>query len=433
MNNLDKLLETLKTDNVFLTGGGGVGKSYLCQELIHIYKEEKRHIITLGSTGISAVSIGGQTLHSFFVFGIANTQDEILQNDKKNARRIKELNQILSKCELLIIDEISMVSANILDMIRYRLTNANFNGRLLFVGDFFQLPPITKNSENGLLGDSTYAFESLAWEFYEPKVLALTKPKRTQNFKFFSILNRIRIGDISQNTLTFLQNLREQKEILDQEPTMLFSTNYEVDAMNTKKLYELDGELIVLMAEQTNHDDKVHPQKIEGWKKSLAVNECLELKIGASVLFCTNKKDTYYNGQRGVVLAIHKDSISVEKSNGDVVLVEKHNFKLNEIRLDGDEPKEHCLATFEQYPLKLAYAITIHKSQGMSIDKLVCNIDKIFEKSQLYVALSRATDPNGLFLYYRGNNFEDHISRCIKIDDKVLNFYQNCDIIKLEE
>ncbi len=433
MENLEKLTQILQTDNVFLTGGGGVGKSYLCQELIAKYRSEKKQVVVLGSTGISAVCVGGQTLHSFFAFGIANSQEEILQRDKKNKRKIKEINQILHKCELLVIDEISMVSASMMDMIRYRLMNASFDGKVLFVGDFFQLPPINKNSTDGLLGHNVYAFESLAWDFYRPKIITLTKPKRTKNLSFFNILNQIRIGNLNENTISFLQNLRKNTQIFNQEPTILFSTNDEVNIMNTKKLYELKGELFMFMAEQEVYQDGLHEQKLQNWKKSLIVNECLELKVGAVVLFCINKKGSYYNGQRGIVLEINKDCITVQKDNGDIIQVEQHDFTFSEVRVENDEIKEECLASFRQYPLKLAYAITIHKSQGMSIDNLVCNVDKIFEKSQFYVALSRATNPQNLFLYYTGANFLAHLKRCVQIDNRVKDFYANCQTLKIEE
>ncbi len=434
MENLEKILKILKTNNVFLTGGGGVGKSYLCEQIIAYHKEHKKQVVVLGSTGISAVCVGGQTLHSFFAFGIASSQEEILRNDKKNKRKLKEIKQILAKCELIIIDEISMVSANILDMIRYRLNTSGYGGKILFVGDFFQLPPINKKTSNDLLGQKIYAFESLAWEYYEPKIISLSKPKRTKNLEFFEILNQIRVGKLEQKSIEFLQNLRQNLDVFKNEPTILYSTNQEVDAMNTKKLYELSGELFLFMAEQKIHDDSLHEKKFINWKKSLIANECLELKIGALVIFCINKKDSFYNGQKGIIVAIEKETIAVQKESGDIVAVEPHEFTFNEVRVNDDEEvKEHCLASFKQYPLKLAYAITIHKSQGMSIDNLVCNVDKIFEKSQFYVALSRATNPQNLFLYYTGTNFLAHILRCVKIDTKVLDFYENADILDIEK
>ncbi len=433
MDNLQTLMHFLKTDHVFLTGGGGVGKSYLTSKLIKSYKEQKKQIVILGSTGISAVCIGGQTLHSFFAFGIANSEEEILRADKKRKHKLKQLNQILSKCDLIIIDEISMVSANLLDLIRYRLTQANYKGKLLFVGDFLQLPPIVKTSNDGLLGQKIYAFESLAWEFYEPKILTLTQSKRTKNLDFFNILNQIRIGEIDEKNINFLQNLRKQTEIFSHDPTILYSTNQEVDFMNSKKLHELKGELFMFMANTTIYENNLHEQKLISWKKSLIVSECLELKVGAIVLFCVNKKDSYYNGQRGIVTDITNDSIQVLKEDKTSIEVKRHEFEFSEFKMHDGEIKEICLASFSQFPLKLAYAITIHKSQGMSIEYLVCNIDKIFENSQFYVALSRATDPNKLFLYYTGLNFINHLNRCVKIDQKVIDFYDNCKDIKIEE
>lgn len=433
MDNLSKLMELLQSENVFLTGGGGVGKSYLCNEVISKYKNNNRQVVVLGSTGISAVHVGGQTLHSFFVFGIANDAQEMTRNDKNARKKIKQLNEILSKCELLIIDEISMVSANLMDMIRYRLKNANFTGRILFVGDFFQLPPVNKQSNDGLFGENIYAFESLAWEYFEPKILMLTSPKRTEDLEFFDILNHIRIGEINEKVISYLENLRQQVEVWEDNPTVLFGTNNEADNMNTKRLYELENELFVFLAQEEIYEKSLHVKKLENWKKSLMVNESLELKIGANVLFCTNKKGSYFNGERGIVVSMDTDSIDVQKDDFSIVSVQRHEFTFNDILLHDGEIEEVPLASIKQFPLKLAYAITIHKSQGMSIEKLACNVDRIFEKSQFYVALSRATNPNKLFLYYSRNDFASHLRRCVKIDEKVVNFYENCDTIFLEK
>lgn len=433
MDNLSKLMNFLQYDNVFLTGGGGVGKSYLCNEVINRYKNSNRQVVVLGSTGISAVHVGGQTLHSFFIFGIANSADEMRRNDKKAKKKINQLNEILSKCELLVIDEISMVSANLMDMIRYRLNNANFIGKIMFVGDFFQLPPVNKQSNDGLLGNNIYAFESLAWEYFEPKIVMLTKPKRTDDLEFFDILNHIRVGQISEKVISYLQNLREQVEVYSDNPTVLFGTNKEADIMNAKRLYELDNELVVFMAQEQIHEQSLHVKKLENWKKSLMVNEALELKIGASVLFCTNKKGSFFNGERGVVVGMNSDSIDVQKDDFSIVSVLRHEFVFNDILLHDGEIEDIPLASIKQFPLKLAYAITIHKSQGMSIKRLVCNVDRIFEKSQFYVALSRAIDPNRLYLYYSRDDFTNHLRRSIKIDEKVVNFYENCDIICIED
>lgn len=163
MNDLSLVLKHLETHNVFLTGGAGVGKSYTTTELIRHYRTQTdQQVIALGSTGISAVNIGGFTIHSFFVFGISNNFDELELHDKRNRSRLSELKKVLKATDLIIIDEISMVSADMMEMISYRLSSMEYLGKLLFVGDFFQLPPVQKANQpqHHLFGNRVYAFES---------------------------------------------------------------------------------------------------------------------------------------------------------------------------------------------------------------------------------------------------------------------------------
>lgn len=433
MDNTQKVINILKKDNVFLTGGGGVGKSYLCNELIKEYKSKNFKVITLGSTGISAVGIGGQTLHSFFMFGICNNLEQMIKNDKKYKSRLKELYSIVNKCDLLIIDEISMVSADVLDMIKYRLQSCNYTGRVLFVGDFFQLPPVNKNISQELFSKGVFAFESLAWEYFEPKVVILDISKRTQDKQFFKILNKIRIGIVDKDVVEYLKILRENTDVWSDNPSVLFGRNKEANIMNTNRLSELKNTLVSFSCVTKIYDKSLHANKVEKFKKNLGFDENLDLKVGANVLFTANKKNEYYNGQRGIIEEILDDEIVVRKSDLSSICVKRHEYELSDLALLDGELKEYSQLSVSQFPLKLAYAITIHKSQGMSLEKLVCNIDHIFEKSQLYVALSRATNPKNLFLYYSKNNFENYINSCIKIDEKVVEFYEKCDSIYIEQ
>lgn len=434
MHEEERLMNLLKSNHIFLTGGGGVGKSYLCNKIIKNYRQSGNQVVVLGSTGISAVHVGGQTIHSFFAFGIASNVDEMRQNDKNRnfKNRIREINLILSRCDLLVIDEISMVSSELMEMIRYRVANGGFEGRVLLVGDFFQLPPVNKRSSNTLWGDSLYAFESIAWEFFNPLVVMLCTPKRTKDRVFFSILNRIRDGRLDDESVSYLQNLRENTHLWEEEPTVLFGTNHEADIMNKKRLEAIESELITLKSNETIHKQSLHVKKLESFKKVLPVADDLELKVGAYVLFCTNKHGSYYNGQRGIVESIEEDEIAVRKDDG-IVRVERHEFTLSENVFLNDEVQAEPLASIKQFPLKLAYAITIHKSQGMSIETLVCNIDKIFETSQFYVALSRAKEPKNLLIHYSYTNFLDHIQRCVRVDERVREFYRKSEVTFIED
>ena len=435
MELLEKVKKLLETRNLLLTGGGGVGKSYLTTELISNLRRDAKQVVVLGSTGVSAVNVNGHTIHSFFCFGISNNLEEMKKNDKYTKKRVKELNKILYTADLLVIDEISMVSSDLMEMILYRLKSGSFDGRLLFVGDFFQLPPVKSRAQrdDSLFGNREFAFESDAWEFFEPYVVELTRTKRTQDEEFFYILGRIRRGELDNEVGFYLEKLREHLHIKDESPTILYGRNREADIVNLERLEELKSEPIVLKAKEKVHFPSLHVKRIETWKKSLPVPAELTLKVGASVLFCTNKWGSYYNGERGEVIKLDEEEVVVEKANGKVVKVKRAEYTLSESITLNDKIEEKPLVTLEQFPLKLAYAITIHKSQGMSIDSLVCNIDNIFEKSQFYVAISRAKDPKKLLLDYSYQNFPNHLGRCIQVSPKVREFYENTKVDRIEE
>ena len=419
-----KILKYLKTQNVFLTGGAGVGKSYLTKEVIKEYKQNSKHVVVLGSTGISAVNIGGQTIHSFFAFGICNSLDELVLQDKKNKKRIKEIKEILKATDLVIIDEISMVSSNMMDMIRYRVENSGFEGSFMFVGDFFQLPPIVKNGFNThLFSNAIYAFESLSWDFFDPVMVELNEMKRVKDDCFFEILRKIRVGILDDDVENYLLRLSKNKEVLQNEPTFLYGRNKEVNLTNTQKLLSHKGKEVVLDSEITIHDKKVSQNRIQSWLNALPVEEKLTLKEGIPILFTSNKWGKFYNGERGIVREIFEESLLIEKSD-KLIKVQRQDFSLLEYEHDkNDEVKEKALATISQFPVKLAYAVTIHKSQGMSIDNLVCNIDNIFTPSQFYVAIGRATEPKNLYIEYSRGNLSNYLKNIIRVSTEVRKFY----------
>jgi ATP-dependent exoDNAse (exonuclease V) alpha subunit len=424
---VETLQEHLGSHHLFLTGGGGVGKSYLTSALIENYRNGGKTVIVLGSTGISAVHVGGQTLHSFFVLGIASSKEEMLRNDRYNKHRLIEMYRILERCDLLVIDEISMVSAAIMEMVYHRLLQGEFSGKVLLVGDFFQLPPVQKpkqSPQTSLFEEPVYAFESSAWAALELKTIRLSAPKRTQDREFFHILNAIREGENDPNILNYLMKLSTNLHVLNMHPTVLYGRNQEADFLNQERLKSLNTPPIILNAKVALHDASLHVKRFEQWKRSLPVGEEMVLKVGARVLFCTNKWGKYMNGEQGVVQEIEADSIWVEKDDG-IVEVERHSFNFQSLEAHGEKVEDISLATIEQFPLKLAYAITIHKSQGMSIDALVCNIDHIFESSQFYVAISRAKHPDHLLLQTNKRGLESHLKHCIRVDKRVQDFYAN--------
>ena len=419
--NSEKLLNILNSKNVFLSGGAGVGKSYLTSRVVADMQAKNKNVIPLGSTGISAVNIGGYTLHSFFIFGLAKSLEELKASDKKSRSRISELKKILKHTDLIIIDEISMVSARLMDMIYYRLNSLNYSGKLMVVGDFYQLPPVTKNSSSNdkLFKEEIYAFESSAWLRFDFEPVILKEVKRTSDYEFIDILAKIRKGDCSLEVKSYLTKLIDNTLPKEIEPTYLFGKNIQADSMNREKLFKLDGQEALYFWNIANHKN-VHEKRLDTWSKSLPVLDCLHIKVGAPVIFTVNQWGKYVNGQRGVVVSMDEEDIVV-RSNGRDITIAQHDFEMTELNSETLEPE--VVATISQYPIKLAYAITIHKSQGMSLESLVCNLDNLFAPSQLYVAISRAIEPKLLKIEYSRSDFASYLSRVIVKNEIVDNFY----------
>ena len=417
------VLEALKHSNVFLTGGAGVGKSYITNEVISDYRKRGKQVVSLGSTGVSAVNIGGFTVHSFFVFGIASNFDDLNQSDKRAKKRLSDLKKVLKATDLIIIDEISMVSTDLLDMIAYRLNNYGYLGKVLFVGDFFQLPPIVKqNGRHDVFGTKLYAFESMAWERFDLLVIELTEMKRTTDAEFTHILSKVRQGQCDEEVVHYMTRLWNT-EGMEKDPTYLYGRNLEVEQTNRAKINELDTEETILFA-NIEMFGTVHEKKLSGWKKMLPISEQLTLKVGVPILFTVNKWGKFVNGERGILRKIEEDHLIVEK-NDEYVRVERHEFDLLDMLVKEDGTVETMsLATLSQFPLKLVYAVTIHKSQGMSIDNLVCNVDNIFAPSQFYVAVSRAVNPKKLKLDFNKGDLARYLHRVIHVDSRVIAFYE---------
>ncbi len=426
MSDFKNILESLATQNLFLTGGAGVGKSYTTNQIIKHYRQNKDQVVALGSTGVSAVNIGGFTVHSFFVFGISNTFEELAQHDKRAKKRLQELKKILKATDLIVIDEISMISTQMLDMIAFRLKGAGYKGKLLLVGDFFQLPPIRKSyghNSQQLIDDALYAFESSAWQEFNLKVIELTQMKRTQDKKFTHILHKIRVGICDNEVVEYLTSLHNNTLAEQDEPTLLYGRNLEVEQTNRAKLDLLDSDETLLFA-NLELFGTVNEKRIESWKKLLPISHTLTLKVGAPVLFTINKWGKFVNGERGILRTIEDDYLIVEKEE-EFVRVERHDFDLIDMEVKPNGTIETIsLATLSQFPLKLAYAVTIHKSQGMSIEKIVCNVDHIFAPSQFYVAISRATNPQTLKIDFTKGNLAHYLQRVIHVDRRVVEYYQ---------
>ncbi|KAA6227195.1 MULTISPECIES: ATP-dependent RecD-like DNA helicase [unclassified Campylobacter] len=426
---LDKLDKILKENNVFLSGGVGVGKSYLAQEIKEEYKNNGKKVEALGSTAMSAVNIGGKTLHRFFYFGICKNLDKLLVQDKNYKDRIDDLNNYLESIDLIIIDEISMVSKELFDMIAYRCDSC-FKGKFLIVGDFYQLPPVEKQykEEESDNIEKNYAFNSDFWEKLNLVYLGLTTSKRTKDKEFYDYLSQLRKYEISLQLINYFKERVIHPtctDSLDNNFTILYSTNKPADFINEQKLNSLEGTCFIF---EPKIFEKIDKKDLYKWiDKNLKIPIELKLKKGVRIIFCVNNlEENYYNGEQGEVIEICEQDedgeawIKIKKSDGTIIQLERYAFKMTKDEIGSS-------VSFSQFPIKLAYALTIHKSQGMSIEKLACNINNIFDFGQLYVALSRAKDPNPdsfKIIFPNSNKFDFIFSNKKNVNPSVQDFYK---------
>lgn len=415
MNYLNNILNQLKLkNNVFLTGGAGVGKTTITREIIKSYEEDAKKVAKLASTGMAATLIGGQTLHSFFDFGIAGTIDELEKNAKLEIKA--KIKKLISSMDLIVIDEISMVSDTLFDMIHLRLAQVGFSGVLLVVGDFLQLPPVVRGQN-----DVNFAFESEAWESFKFFKFELTHIYRTDDKKFIELLNHIRFGQIDEN---IHNELNEFIKPLPQELdafTFLFGKNASAAFHNKIQLSCIENELFVKEAQVIKHLKTTTDKEIERFMDDARIEKELELKIGAPVLFTRNSWN-YFNGERGLIVNVDATYVYVQKNDAKVVKLEavaqsKEVWK--EKTIDGKkEMVQEPIFSVYQFPIKLAFAITIHKSQGMSIEDLIIQTNEIFAPSQFYVALSRSSNPLRLTLLAPQKQW----SELIFVNEKAMEF-----------
>jgi len=390
MNYLSVTLEKLQTGkNVFLTGGAGVGKTTITREIIASYEENAKKVAKLASTGMAATLIGGQTLHSFLDLGIASSIEELEANAKYELK--KKVKRLIASMSLIVIDEISMVSESLFEMIALRLRQADFNGSLLVVGDFLQLPPVVRG-----YGEVCFAFESEAWKSFAFEKVELTHIYRTDDKKFIELLNHVRFGFIDESIHNNLNEfIRPLPEDLSQF-TFLFGKNASSARHNKTQLEFIDNELFVKEAHIVKHKKSTKDYEIERFMDDARIEKELNLKIGSPVLFTRNSWN-YFNGERGVVVNIDSNHVYIQKSDEKVVKLEavaQSRDKWVEKTVEGKkEMVEESLFSIYQFPIKLAFAITIHKSQGMSIEDLIIETNEIFAPSQFYVALSRSSNP----------------------------------------
>ena len=372
--------------NVFITGSAGTGKTYLLNLYTQYLKERRVYPTIVAPTGIAASHLGGQTIHSFFALGIRESIDEGYVDFLLDKKYLKTR---FSKLKLLIIDEVSMISPELfsaMDLILrgFKGNDAPFGGvQVVISGDFFQLPPVSKTPK-----EKRFAWQSPSWRDLDLQTCYLQEKFRQDDDKLISILDDIRSGSISESSEALLES-RYEKELAISTPTKLYTHNVDVDRINLDELGKLDGEPKLFVC-----DHKGSEKNIEKIFKSSLVLEELALKKGAVVIFIKNNPEAgYVNGTTGTV-----QSFSPIDNMPIVITTDGRKIKLEpeDWSLENDSGK--VTATVSQVPLRLAWAITIHKSQGMTLDAAEIDLSKTFETGQGYVALSRIKNIEGLRL-----------------------------------
>lgn len=394
--------------SVFLTGKAGTGKTTFLNEFVK--KTKKKHIV-VAPTGIAAINAGGVTIHSMFGLPLRTFLPTTDRIDSSLANNIIDLQQhfkyrkdklkLLREVEVLIIDEVSMLRADVLDMMDFSLrfirrNNQRFGGvQMLFIGDLYQLPPVVRDEHVlKMFYNSPFFFDSLAIKDIPLLTIELTKVYRQTDQDFLEILNAIRDGDVANIDFDHLNERYDPGFEAGEEPYVyLCSHNKMADDINQEKLKDI----------------KVSPKSYEAklfgeFKENQFPNEqFLELKVGAQVMFIRNDitgEKKYFNGKLGEISSLDENEVKVilEGSEREIT-VKREVWEQKKYSLDTDKNiKEEVLGSFEQFPIKLAWAVTIHKSQGLTFDKVIIDAGKSFTAGQVYVALSRCRTLEGIVL-----------------------------------
>lgn len=397
-------LERLQGDgNIFLTGEAGAGKSFVIREFRKSLEEKS--FPTLASTGAAAVLVGGRTFHSFFGLGIMEGGPEATLQRALGDRRVVRR---LQNMEGFIVDEVSMLSADTLAVAERICQMARDDYRpwggvkAIVVGDFAQLPPVTRWGQQRV-----WAFESEAWLRSEFESIYLRENHRTGEQDFLKTLNDVRMGEVNEETSEFLNSRLTAEGEEAVFGTRLFPRVVQTQKYNDHRLNDLSGEPEEFKSTYTGRSSMV-----EKLKKLAPLPEVIYLKQDAYVMIRTNDpKKRWVNGTTGYIRAMDSDGLDVELESGRVVTIEKTTFSM--LNAEGE-----VVASVTNFPISLAYAITIHKAQGLTLSHLYVDLHNLWEPGHAYVALSRSTSAKGL-------NILRWDPSSVKVDPKVKAFYSD--------
>jgi len=375
----------LSGESVLLTGPAGAGKTFVLNQFIRLAKHDGKHVSVTATTGLAATHLGGTTIHSWAGIGVHDSLPQGFAEHVAKGRR-----EIIEKTDVLIIDEVSMLHDFRLDMVDeacrlVRRKDEPFGGiQVIMSGDFFQLPPINR-------GDSRaggFVVNSQVWQELDPTICYLGEQHRQDDEALLDVLNALRAGDIRRHHAERLLARVDEQPPEDALLTELHTVNIDVDTLNEKKLAELDGDELFYTQTTTGSDNYV-----ENLQRSVLAPAVLRVKQGALVMAVKNSLDKkYVNGSLGVVVDFEPDTEYpvVEFKNGRIVTMQPDTWELR----DGDKKR----ASITQIPLRLAWAITVHKSQGMTLDAARIDLRKAFVEGMGYVALSRVKNLDNLYL-----------------------------------
>ncbi len=392
-------------ENVFLTGAAGTGKSTVVRQFV---KETNSKLFpVLASTGAAAVLVGGRTFHSFFGLGIMDGGlDRVVERATGNKRVVSRIKNV----EGIIIDEISMLSGETLKaaelisrMCRGEPSLPWGGMQVIAVGDFAQLPPV----ERGYGHQKPWAFKDPVWKRSGFVNCMLTKIQRSQDVEFLEVLNQVRVGDVTPQVQEFLDS-RSADVSEAFSATRLFPRRNQTEKFNKIKLDEIESELVSFPSEYMGR-----ARDVDKLKKQSPVPEVLQLKQGAFLMMRQNDpKQRWVNGSLGYLEEIIDDKLLIRLVHNDrFVALEKATFSM----LDAEG---EVIAAIRNFPVSLAYAATIHKAQGLTLDAAVVDVSSLWEPGQAYVALSRVTHTEGLYIH----NWD---RRSIKADPAVTHFYSS--------
>ncbi len=387
MNQAFRLIEETK-ENLYITGKAGTGKTTL---LKYIVKNTHKRIVVAASTGIAAINAGGTTLHSLFNIPLAVQNP----NDQLKGRFYPDKVALYQRIDTLIIDEISMVRPDTIDYIDrklrlYRMSDEPFGGiQVVMFGDLYQLPPVLKKDEKDILlmfYRGVYFFYAHVFLKHGFRVIELNTVFRQSDSRFVEILNHIRNYKMTARDIEDLDVLRDRRESRN------FSNEHIHICAFKKDVQKINSELL---GQPTFQSDAIYAGDFP--QSSAPCDNTLSLRIGARVMMTTNDPNhLFYNGSLGVVTSIEPGAIGVHLDTGGDIKATLYEWKAKEYKVEGEKIETVDKGSCIQYPLTLAWAITIHKSQGLTFDKVSIHANNIFASGQLYVALSRCRSMEGI-------------------------------------